>query len=162
MKISEEEEHLTIQDNPGLSWLLAALFMAVGGLAAAGPLGLFSNVTELTMGLRVLIFCFGVIGIAVGGFVLRGAPLSTSVVDRRSRQVTIARRNLFGGFSAQIAFSEIEGVEIIQKDNEMGDPIFQVQLVLTGGKIVPVSVLWDQDRQGCERAAAELKSWIRA
>ncbi len=162
MKISEEEEHLTIQDNPGLSWLLAALFMAIGGLAAAGPLGLFSNASELTMGSRALIFIFGMVGIAVGGFVLRGAPLSTSTVDRRTHQVTVARRNLFGGVSAQIDFSEIERVEIDQSQNEMGNPIFQVLLVLKNGKTVPVSVLWDEDRQGCERAAAELKSWIRA
>jgi hypothetical protein len=162
MRITEDDIQLIIQDSPGLSWLLGALFLGIGGLTAAGPLGLFEHSTDLSMGVRTLVFGLGIIGIGAGGFVVRGSPLSISVVDRHTRQITIARRNLFGGSSAQIAFSDIKKVDILQNHNPEGDPIYQIQFTLQDGRTIPVSVLWEQDRQFCERTAAEIKSWIRA
>jgi hypothetical protein len=67
VRVRERDGTLEVEDVPGMHWLLGLLFVGVGGLFVAGPLGLFTDAGRLQWWVRasVRLECLGLGGRAV-------------------------------------------------------------------------------------------------
>ena len=45
MRVVDRDGIVAVHDSPGLHWILGLLFLVVGGLCIAPPLGLFHNLS---------------------------------------------------------------------------------------------------------------------
>ncbi len=161
MRIEESEGRLVLRDAPGLHWLLAAIFLCVGGLFAACPLGLCVNPGKVPTPAKVTFFLAGCIGVAVGVYVARTSPLSVSTFDRLQGRLVVRRWGLLGRSTAEALLHQIQAVQVVEKQDSEGDPVYRVELRLRSGQPLLPSLLWVHDKAGSERAAEAMRAILR-
>ena len=139
MKITRSTRQLILQDSPGLHWILGALFLAVGGLFVAGPLGLFENSDDLSPLMKLSVIAMGCCAVGVGGWVIYQSPLTAIVFDRVQGQLVEKRRGLLGGSTTRCRLADISTVCVVKDRDDEGDPIYRVAVSLRSGEVVPLS-----------------------
>lgn len=147
MRIVDRHRALLVQDSPGLHWLLGLLFLSVGTLFVLGPLGLFTDAMTVGWHVRALSLVLGAIGGLVGLWVLYRAPRSMLRLDRLTGRVHLVRWGLTGRRAYVWSVAEIAAVHLAESADDEGSLVFQVQLLLRDGHVVPVSQLWTHGRQ---------------
>lgn len=162
MRVVDRDGIVAVQDSPGLHWILGLLFLVVGGLCIAGPLGLFHSRDSLGWLGRSLFMLMGTVGAVTGLWVLCGSPRSTLEVDRRRDRVRLRRRGLRGRQTWTWAIREIAGVQVVESKDSDGDPVFRLEVVARDGAAVPVSVLWTHGREPAEATATRLREALGA
>jgi hypothetical protein len=158
MRVVDREGIVVVHDSPGLHWILGLLFLVVGVMCIAGPLGLFHDRDRLGWPGRSLFMVMGVVGAATGLWVLRGAPRSMFEVDRRRDRVRLRRRGLHGRQTWTWAIREIAGIRVVESKDGDGDPVFRLEILPRGGAAVPVSLLWTHGREPAEATATRLQT----
>lgn len=157
MKTKHSYQRLTLSDSPGLFWLLASLFLGVGGIAVACPLGLCVNADDLSQLEKLGSFSMGCIAVATGLYVMYQSPLTICVFDCQQRQVTVRQYGLLRWSARQLSFDEILSVELaVRQDNE-DSPIFQPYLLLRSGARQQLSALWMHDELGGRAAVIKIQ-----
>jgi hypothetical protein len=124
---------LVVDDTPVLHWLLAVLFVGVGGLFVVGPLG-----------------------VIVGGWVLARAPRSRLMVRPAPAAVRLQRWGLRGRTAWEWPLVAVTGVQLVQGRDDESGAVFQLHLLLRDARPVPLSIVWTHDRAGLERVARRL------
>jgi len=156
MRLKDDSRRLVIWNAPRLHWVPGVLLVAAGGwallLAAgmAGGGGLYGIATRAFAGV------VGAFAIALGAWVCWRGPLSTVVVDRVGRAVTLTRRGFFRTVAEQYPADAIVDVRVKKERGGKGSPLYRVEFLLDSGSVVPVSLIRPNDRDGCMRAAEHL------
>jgi hypothetical protein len=158
MQLTDKPGRLLIRKTPRFHWFLGALLAGVGGFCALVALGLANDGRTYSLLVRIGIGLFGGIAAAAGAWICWRAPLSTLVVDRARRTVTITRRGLFNKTTEQYPTTAIDDVRVTKERDGKGAPVYRVELVLVSGNVVPVSLIGPHDREGCMQAAKRL--WV--
>jgi hypothetical protein len=147
---------IVVSETPVMHWLLALLFVGVGGLFVVGPLGLFTDADRLAWWLRAGIVMLGSIGVAVGGWVLARSPRSRLTARAAGDDVRLERWGLSGRDTWTWPLAAVTGVQLVQGRDDEGGTVFQLHLLLRDARPVPISPVWVHDREGLERVARRL------
>jgi hypothetical protein len=160
--VRQTHSRLILKDSPGLHWILGGMFLAIGGLAVAGPLGLFENSQQLSPLSRAVIVGFGCAGIGAGVWVLRRSPRSICVFDRTQGHLVVRRRGFSGASTSRHPILEIVKAEVTESRDIDGDPVYRLQVVLRSGQMVPLSYFWAHGKEDHEAAADALRNFLRS
>ncbi len=156
MRLNDEPGRLLIRDSPRFYWVLGAVLVLGGGLCALAALGLVGGVKAYPMLSRPGAGLFGAVAFTVGVWLCWHAPLSTVVVNRAGKTVTLTRRGLLRTTMESYPGSTIAEVRVTKERDGKERPVYRVELVLDTGQAVPVSLSPSHDREGCMRAAGLL------
>ena len=156
MRIRERDGTLHVEDVPGMHWLLGLLFVGVGGLFVAGPLGLFADAGRLGWWVRAVTAALGVAGVAAGGRTLTRAPRSRLTVDPGGARVRLERWGVGGQATREWPLAALTAVQLAEGRDDEGGAVFQVHLHLLGAPPVPVSPVWRHGRARMEYVARRL------
>ena len=157
MRVIDRDGIVVVRDSPGLHWILGLLFLVLGVMCVAGPLGLFHDRDRLGWPGKSLFMLMGAVGAVVGLWVMRGSPRSRLEVDRRRDRVRLRRRGLGGRQAWAWTIREIAGIRVVERKDSDGDPVFRLEVVAGDGAAVPVSLLWTHGREPAEAVATRLQ-----
>jgi hypothetical protein len=143
-------DQLTLHDSPGCYWLFGLFFIAVGSLFVAGPLGLFSDLEEVSVPVRAVTLLLGLAGVGAGIYVIYGAPETQTVFDAQTGEVRLKRRGLFRRETIEHSLSEIAAVYVEEGQDSEGDAIYRPTMRLWTGDEIRLSALWLHHRAACE------------
>ena len=150
---------IRVRDNPGLWWLLALLFVGVGGgfvyfgIAHAIEIEWWQAPVAL------------IVGAAAGGVGIWWAwrsPLSTVAVNPAQQDVRLVQYGLFGRRIQTVPFARIEDVIVERQSDSEGAAVVRPALLLRDGTRVPLSALWQHDVKRISRSVAALRAAMRA
>jgi hypothetical protein len=161
VRIREHEGALEAEDTPGLHWLLGLLFVGVGSVFVAGPLGAFNDAERLEWWQRALAAAFGAGGVAAGLWTLARAPHSRLTVDVSGARVRLERWGFGGRVVREGPLSAVTGVKLVEGRDDEGGEMFQLHLLLRATEPVPISPVWCHGRQPMEDAANRLAAGAR-
>ncbi|MBP1777960.1 MAG: hypothetical protein H6Q86_3971 [candidate division NC10 bacterium] len=156
MRLKDESRRLVIRNSPRLHWIPGVLLAAAGGFALLVAAGLAGDGRTYTIAVRVAAGLLGGLALALGAWVCWRGPLSTVVVDRVGRAVTLTRRGFFRTVAEQYPADAIVDVRVKKERGGKGSPLYRVEFLLDSGSVVPVSLIRPNDRDGCMRAAEHL------
>lgn len=150
MRITRNGGQITIRDRPAPFWALG-LFLLLGGLVCmAAPLGLATNAGELAPWERLASFGVG-LGVSAGALWWLGRnPASTVKLDLTRSRMSVMRLGLSGRQVRQLAFAEMEKVEVEVGADDEGGSVWRPRLRLRSGEHVLLSQLWSHDPRGTE------------
>jgi hypothetical protein len=154
VRITRQGGHITIRDQAAPFWAVGAFLLLGGIVAMAMPLGLATNAEELALWERIASFAIG-LGVTGGAlWWLRHCPASRVEVDLTRSRMLLVRVGLSGRQVRELAFSELEKVELeVGKDSD-GDPMWRPRLQLRSGEQVMLSELWSHDPRGTEEVVS--------
>jgi hypothetical protein len=139
MQIEKTPNELVIRETPGCLWIFGLFFALVGGVFVYGALGGFSDFGRQTLWTLAIAFVMGAIGVAVGVWIIYGAPITKVVIDRIDDTVVIKRFGLFGRRENQYAFEEVEQFRLIEEEDDEGSLIWSLGMELTNGETIKIS-----------------------
>jgi hypothetical protein len=160
MKVTQAGDQLALHDSPGCFWLLGLFFVTIGSLFVAGPLGLFSNVEEVSAPVRALTLLMGLVAVGTGLYVIDSAPTTHVVLDARTGELRLKRRGLFRRETVEHSLSEIAAVYVEESEDSEGDAVFRPAMKMWTGKEIPLSALWLHPSAGCEGTVETVKEFL--
>jgi hypothetical protein len=149
-----------LYDAPGWSWILGALFICLGCLAVAGPLGLFKNSAQFSLTLKLVVILLGLISLAGGVFAIYQTPLTETSFNRTRGEFVVRQRGVFREAAQRFPISDVSEVEIAQQRDSDGDWMYQIRLLLHSGQTVPLSTLWVLDHEDTVAGATAIRSFL--
>jgi hypothetical protein len=156
VRIRERHGTLVVEDTPGLHWLHGLLFVGVGSLFIAGPLGLFPDAGRMRWWLRVLTAALGALSIAVGVWTLARSPRSRVTVDRSAARVRLERWGLRGRTVQDWPLTAMIAVQLVEGRDDEGGEVFQLHLLVRESRPVAISPVWRHGRESMETVAWRL------
>ncbi|HEY8558920.1 MAG TPA: hypothetical protein VIL74_00855 [Pyrinomonadaceae bacterium] len=147
MQIEQNQNELIIRETPGCLWIFGLFFAIVGGVFVWGALGGFADWGTQSFWMLAAAFLMGAVGVAGGGWIIYGAPVTRVVVDRHERDVLMTRYGLFGKRETIFAFDEIEQFRLVEERDDESNPIWSLAMDLTNGETVKISSLPSHDRR---------------
>lgn len=144
MRLTNVGRIITLEHTPGLHWLLGGLFVAVGLIGLAAPLGMAADAGTLRAWERVLAASMGIVALVAGVWVCWRAPRTHAVLDLSAGTGRVERLGI--GLRETIEFP-LEGVEAVlldhDHDDEGGD-VYRPALRMRDGRTVLLSPVWMQ------------------
>ena len=156
MRVRDRGSILEVEDRPGLHWLLGLLFIVVGTVFVLGPLGMFSDAEKLRWWLRIPIALLGALSVRIGLGQLFASPRSSLVVDRANGQMRLDRIGIRGRASSEWPIDSVAAIELLERKDDEGDPIFQLRVFRRDAEPVPLSSVWSHGRDRLENVARTL------
>ena len=156
MRLRERDGTLEVEDVPGMHWLLGLLFVGVGGLFVAGPLGLMPDAGQLRWWVRVLTVAMGSLSVSVGGWTLARAPRSRLILDSTRGRLRLERWSVGGREVREWPLAALTAVQVVEQRDDEGGAVFQVHLHLRGARPTSLSPVWHHGRERTERVAQRL------
>jgi hypothetical protein len=141
MKLTQNENELTIGEAPGCLWIFGLFFAIIGGAFVYGSLGGFSNYAEVGPWGLAASFFMGSTGVAAGFWIIFHAPVTKVTVDRKARTAVHTQRGLFGKKERSYRFDLVREFCLIEEVDGDGDPIWSLGLELSDGERVRISSL---------------------
>jgi hypothetical protein len=141
MKLKQTEYELTINEAPGCLWIFGLFFMAIGGLFVYGSLGGFTNSGSVPFWQLALAFFMGLTGVAAGLWIIYRAPVTRVTVDTDKKIIIHERTGITGRNSNYYNLDHAKEFSLIEENDDEGDPIWSLGLVLKDGEIVRISSL---------------------
>jgi hypothetical protein len=140
---------------------MGLFFIVVGGVFVLGPLGLFNNNHEVPVWVRAASLVMGSVGVFAGAYLIRESPVTTTIVDARTRRIMIREVGLAGKRVRVVDAAHVRDVIVVEEPGSEGDLVFQPQLLLANGEHVPLSKLWASGRGSCDRQAESVAAFLR-
>jgi len=150
---------MVVRDNPGLWWLLALLFIGVGG--GAVYVGL-AKAHDAPWWQGAVATGMGFVSVTAGAWWAWRSPLSIVTVSPVRQEVRLVQVGLFGRRVQLIGFAEVDDVVVERQTDDEGGLVARPALLLRDGRTLPLSRLWRHDARGIARAVASLRSAIRS
>jgi hypothetical protein len=125
------------------------------GLVAFGPVGkeiFYPPAFQFGVGI------VGGLAVAAGVWLCFRPPGETIVVDRAKQTLTLTRRGLFWRIVEDFPGPAVADVRVTKERDGESNPDYQVEMVLSTGRVVPLFPLYRQDRERCMRVAQHLWS----
>jgi hypothetical protein len=156
MRIRERNGTLQAEDTPGLHWLFGLLFVTVGSLFIAGPLGLFPDAERLRWWLRVLTAALGAVSVVAGVWTLARSPRSRLTLDPSAARVRLERWGLGGRTTQEWPLTAVTAVQLVEGRDDEGGEVFQLHLLVRESRPVAISPVWRHGRESMETVAWRL------
>jgi hypothetical protein len=156
MNVRIVEGSFVVDDAPGLHWLHASGFIVVGAIFVAGPLFLFPDVDRMRFWLRAAIAMLGALSLVVGSWLLLQAPRSRIVADVAQSLLRLDRWSLRGHEQLEWPLSDLVAVQLAERRDDDGDPVFQLTLVLRDARPAAMSSIWYYGRERMAEVARQL------
>jgi len=147
MQTEQNENVLVIRETPGCLWIFGLFFATVGGVFVWGALGGFTDWGSQSLWMLAVAFAMGSIAVAVGVWIIHGAPVTRVRLDRLEKDVLITRYGLFGKRVSLYEFDEIEQFALLEEADDESNPIFSLAMNLHSGETVKISSLPSHDRR---------------
>ena len=161
MRVTREGGMITLRDRAGPHWLLGLFLLSGGLLGIAMPLGLATNAGELEHWERLAALIVG-IGVSAGAiWYLTQCPATVVQLDLTRRQLTLTRTGLNGRQVRQLSFTELTSVELAERKDSDGDPMWRPVIRLGSGETLLMSDLWSHDHKAVLAGAAVLAESCR-
>lgn len=155
--ITINQDWIKVEDRPGCFWLFGLFFVAIGGVFVLGVLGLFNNLEEVSIWVRLFTFVMGAIGMGTGLYIIDRSPSSQAIWDSRSQKLTLIRKGLLSKEQTSYPLSDINQFVVDQGADSEGDSIFRPVLKLRKGDLVPLSELWNHNKNEVEELINQLQ-----
>jgi len=98
---------------------------------------------------------------AGGAWLLWRAPTSRHVFDKKSAQSVLCWTSVFGvRREERIGFDQFEDVRVAEIEAHEHPPMHRVELVLRGGRRVPLTLYWLKDKVAVAMCVEELKRFL--
>lgn len=149
--INASDSQIILHDRPGCFWLFGMFFLTIGGIFVIGVLGLFNNLEEASIWVRLFTLVLGMAGMGAGAYIIDRSPRSQAVWDLSARRLTLIRTGLFSKEQSQYNFSEIDQYMVEQGEDSDGNQIYRPALQQIDGSRTPISLLWNHNREDVER-----------
>lgn len=154
MKITRHGGRIWMRDRVAPYWVLGLFLLAGGLIGIAMPLGLATNAGELESWERVTSLGVGV-GVCAGAlWWLARNPATEVQLDLTRRSFRLVRWGILGRQVRQVAFDQLESVQLEEGKDTDGDQIWRPVVRLRGGEVVRLSKLWSHDEAAVRAAAA--------
>lgn len=162
MIVRARDRTIQIDDTPVLFWIHALLFVVIGAIFIAGPIFLFADADRLRWWLRVLIAAVGALSVSVGTWLLVGLPRSRIIADATRSVVRLDRWGIGRRERFEWAVEELIAVQLSERRDIDGDPIFRLSLVVRDGRTIPMSDVWHHGRERLAEVTRQLADAIGA
>jgi hypothetical protein len=156
VRIRERGGTLRVEDVPGMHWILGLLFVGVGSLFVAGPLGLFPDAGRMRLWLRAVTAALGAAAVAAGIWTLARSPRSRLTVQRARAGVRLEQWGIGGRAVREWPLAALAGVQLVESRDDEGGTVFQLHLILREARPVPLSPVWRHGRERMEHVARRL------
>lgn len=161
MKIAEQTEYeLKLTDSAGCLWLFGLFFVVIGGIFILGLLGLFTNLNELSDLEKAAAWLMSLSGFSAGVYFIYQNPGSGILFDKRNNSLTITRTGLFRNQREQYRLNEILNIVLSQSTDIDGDPVYRIEAELKTGKLVPLSLIWIQNKGVQDELLNKIKEFL--
>jgi hypothetical protein len=137
------------------------VLLAGGVVGVAMPLGLATNAGDLEPWERLASIGVGLGVIAGAIWWLARSPATRVQLDVTRRHLRLVRLGLRGRHVRQLAFEELESVEIEQGTDSDGGTVWRPAIRLRADGLVPLSELWSHDLPGLQATMAVLAAACR-
>jgi hypothetical protein len=145
MQTEQTGNELIVRDTPGCLWIFGLFFAFVGGMFVYGSLGGFVNYDKHELWMLALSLLMGLTGIAVGIWIIYGAPVTKVVINRLENTVLITRYGLFGKRESFYDFDEIERFCLVEEKDDEGNNIWFLGMKLTSEETIKISSFASHD-----------------
>ena len=154
MQIRRSGGQIMIRDRPAPFWALGAFLLLGGVVCMAMPLGLASNAADLEPWERLASFGVG-LGVSAGALWWLGrSPASRVELDLTRSRISVVRLGLSGRQVRQLAFAELDKVEVEVGADGDGDTVWRPRVRLRSGEHVLLSELWSHDPRETEEVVS--------
>lgn len=161
MKIAEKTEfELKLTDSAGCFWLFGLFFVIIGGIFILGLLGLFTNLHELSDFEKAAAWLISIGGFSAGVYFIYQNPGSEIIFDKQNKTFTLTRTGLFRNEKEQYRLDEIRDVILSQSTDTDGDLVYRIEVEMKTGKLVPLSLLWIQNKVVQEELLNKIKEFL--
>jgi hypothetical protein len=161
MHIRQTENQLVITETPGCVWILASLFLLVGGAFVWGALGGFVDWHLHSPLLLAAALLMGAASVAAGVWLIGRAPVTTIVIDRIDDLVTWTQRGIFGTTEEVFCFDEIDQFRLVSDFDDEGARIWTLGLELFDGRLLTVGSLPSHFEENEQRYVFAANNFIR-
>lgn len=141
MRVKRSANILVIRETPGCLWILGVFFAVIGTAFVYGSLGGYTNFDEAPPWVLGLHFFGGICAIAAGYWVLFFAPITTVIIDRNTRTVSIRRKGITGKTDTEFVFDEVGRFDVFEEFDSDGDDVYTLGLVLADERNLTISSL---------------------
>ncbi len=162
MIVRARDHMIEVDDTPVQFWIYALGFVIVGAIFVAGPIALFPDVDRMRGWLRVVIATVGSLSVSVGTWLIIGSPRSRIIADRSEALVRLDRWGIGRRERLEWPIDALLAVQLSERRDVDGDPVFRLSLVVRDGRTVPMSEVWHRGREQMARAARELANMANA
>src|SRR3954462_2982203 len=100
---------------PDAFGLWGFFFIVVGGVFVLGPLGLFNNNHEVPVWVRAASLVMGSVGVFAGAYLIRESPVTTTIVDARTRRIMIREVGLAGKRVRVVDAAQVRDVIVVEE-----------------------------------------------
>jgi hypothetical protein len=141
MKSFQTQNELIIIETPGCMWIIALLFVSIGGVIVYGSVGGFTNYHQIEFYKIFLAFVMGMIGVSAGCWLVYRSPITKVTINNLSETVYLQRFGISGKTKNQYTFDEISQFSLISEKDTEGDPIWLLGMELADGEVIRISSL---------------------
>jgi hypothetical protein len=156
VKLRVRNDAVEVDDTPTLFWLHALLFVIIGAIFFAGPIFLFPDADRMRWWLRIVIAVVGALSVSVGTWILLGSPRSRIRADRSQSLLRLDRWGLGRRECFEWPLDQLVAVQLAERRDTDGDPVYRLSLVVRDGRTVPMSELWHYGRERMAEATQQL------
>jgi len=138
MRIHSTPDRMVLRDTPGITWAFGLIFAAAGALVAGAVLLGADGFAEQPLWARLMGLLMGLAHLSVGVWLLRASPAVETVLDRASGVARVSTI-LVVERAEEFPLAEVAHVDVVEKKDSEGEPLFSLRLRLHGGRAVAIS-----------------------
>ncbi|MBS4033613.1 MAG: hypothetical protein KGZ85_04035 [Ignavibacterium sp.] len=162
MKIAEQNStELKLTDSAGCLWIFGLFFIIMGGIFISGLLGMFQNLDELSNLEKLGAWIISLGGFLAGVYLIYQNPGSGILFDRGNNKLIITRTGLFRNQKEEYGLNEIKDIVLTKSTDTDGDPVYRVEAELKTGKLIPLSILWLQNKEVMEDKIKTIRDFLK-
>lgn len=126
MRAYVDGQILIAREFPVLWWMASALFLGVGSLFVAGPLGLMTDIDRVSPPLRFVIAIFGLLACGTGIYIAHEGPPTILQLDR-ARSTAQIRRGWLALFAPRtVPLDDLRFLRVEERDDDEGARIYRL------------------------------------
>jgi hypothetical protein len=162
LKIAEQNlTELKLTDSAGCLWIFGLFFVIMGGIFISGLLGLFHNLDELSNFEKLGAWIISLGGFLAGVYLIYQNPGSGILFDKGNNKLIITRTGLFRNQKEEYGLNEIKDIVLTKSTDTDGDPVYRVEAELKTGKLIPLSILWLQNKEIMEDKIKTIRDFLK-
>jgi hypothetical protein len=162
LKIAEQtSSELKLTDSAGCFWIFGLFFIIMGGIFISGLLGMFHNLDELSDWEKLGAWIISLGGFLAGVYFIYQNPGSGILFDKGNNKLSITRTGLFRNQKEEYGLNEIKDIVLTKSTDTDGDPVYRVEAELKTGKLIPLSILWLQNKEVMEDKIKTIRDFLK-
>jgi hypothetical protein len=164
MRVTKENERLTLSDASSASWLVAGAVVLIGLFFTFNGLMIYFGFTRGRVDTANTMLMLGTVALAIGLWIVHISPVLQTVFDPKRNRVLIRKQRLF--FSSrpyEFSFQDLARLEIGSDQIEQPGQSqqFALRLVTVEGHRIPLCNTTSKHKQLFEKALTQTRSFLQ-